>query len=325
MPGSPDSMVPVGLTVAAVARQLGVAPATLRTWDRRYGLGPSERSSGSHRRYTQADLARLQHMRRLVLEGVPPADAARQALATGPEQVPSPPPRVSVLRPALRLGDDQSADSRHGGGRVIALPGATPAVRGLARAALSLDAHACSAIIDDSIERHGVVWAWEQLIVPVLTGVGERWEASGSGVEVEHLLSGAVAASLNSATRGLQVPMGSRAVLLACSDDELHVLPLLATAAALAEEGIAARLLGERLPLPALEEAVRRTGPAAVLVWAQVPRSADVSRLAGLRNYRPTPAILIGGPGWYGDLPPGIDRVDSLESAVGRIQHALGG
>ncbi|MEY3734595.1 MAG: hypothetical protein RL347_1954, partial [Actinomycetota bacterium] len=30
-----------GLTVAAVARRLGVAPATLRTWDRRYGLGPS--------------------------------------------------------------------------------------------------------------------------------------------------------------------------------------------------------------------------------------------------------------------------------------------
>ena len=29
------------LAVAAVARRLGVAPATLRTWDRRYGLGPS--------------------------------------------------------------------------------------------------------------------------------------------------------------------------------------------------------------------------------------------------------------------------------------------
>ena len=322
MPGTPESMAPLGLTVAAVARQLGVAPATLRTWDRRYGLGPSERSSGSHRRYTQADLARLQHMRRLVLEGIPPADAARQALASGPGQ-PAEVPRVSVLRPALRLADNES-DARHGGGRVIALPGATPAVRGLARAALSLDAHACSAIIDDSIERHGVIWTWEQLIVPVLTGVGERWEASGSGVEVEHLLSAAVAASLNSATRGLQVPLSSRAVLLACSDDELHVLPLLATAAALAEEGIAVRLLGERLPLPALEEAVRRTGPAAVMVWAQMPRSADVSRLAGLPNYRPTPAILIGGPGWYGEVPAGVHRVESLEEAVGRIHRAVG-
>ncbi len=31
----------VGLSVAAVARRIGIAPATLRTWDRRYGLGPS--------------------------------------------------------------------------------------------------------------------------------------------------------------------------------------------------------------------------------------------------------------------------------------------
>src|SRR5699024_777713 len=29
------------LTVAAVAARLGVAASTLRTWDRRYGLGPS--------------------------------------------------------------------------------------------------------------------------------------------------------------------------------------------------------------------------------------------------------------------------------------------
>ena len=40
-----------GLTVAAVARRMGVAPATLRTWDRRYGVGPGEHEAGTHRRY----------------------------------------------------------------------------------------------------------------------------------------------------------------------------------------------------------------------------------------------------------------------------------
>ena len=57
------------LTVAAVARRLGVAPATLRTWARRYGLGPSEHTAGEHRRYSAADLTRLVVMRRLTLEG----------------------------------------------------------------------------------------------------------------------------------------------------------------------------------------------------------------------------------------------------------------
>src|SRR5215208_143396 len=73
---------PPTLTVAAVARRLGVAPPTLRTWDRRYGLGPSAHTAGAHRRYSPSDVARLMVMRRLTLQGVPPADAARYALAT---------------------------------------------------------------------------------------------------------------------------------------------------------------------------------------------------------------------------------------------------
>src|SRR4051795_5380404 len=68
------------LTVAAVARRLGVAPSTLRTWDRRYGLGPSAHTAGSHRRYSATALSRLVVMRGLTMEGVPPAEAAQIAL-----------------------------------------------------------------------------------------------------------------------------------------------------------------------------------------------------------------------------------------------------
>jgi MerR family transcriptional regulator, light-induced transcriptional regulator len=73
--GAPQAPLPT-LTVAAVARRLGVAPPTLRTWDRRYGLGPSAHTAGAHRRYSPADVARLMVMRRLTLQGVPPAVCA---------------------------------------------------------------------------------------------------------------------------------------------------------------------------------------------------------------------------------------------------------
>jgi transposase-like protein len=74
------------LTVAAVARRLGVAPATLRTWDRRYGLGPSAHAAGSHRRYTADDVARLLVMRGLTLDGVAPSEAANGAAASSPSR-----------------------------------------------------------------------------------------------------------------------------------------------------------------------------------------------------------------------------------------------
>ena len=122
--------VTYALTVAAVARRLGVAPATLRTWDRRYGITPSDRTSGGHRRYTPEDVALLDRMRRLVILGLPPAEAARLA-HTGADP----------------LGIQQDISAPAGGGNVVALPGATATARGLARAATALDSAAMTQIV----------------------------------------------------------------------------------------------------------------------------------------------------------------------------------
>ncbi|MFI6424027.1 MerR family transcriptional regulator [Promicromonospora sp. NPDC050880] len=106
-PGGSRTSSP-GLAVAAVARRLGVAPATLRTWDRRYGLGPSGRTAGSHRRYTPDDVARLLVMRRLTLEGVAPVDAARAAVEAGDAEL-EVATRTAPALPAVQVegaGDD---------------------------------------------------------------------------------------------------------------------------------------------------------------------------------------------------------------------------
>jgi DNA-binding transcriptional MerR regulator len=170
--------------VAAVARRLGVAPATLRTWDRRYGLGPTLHSAGSHRRYSRPDIARLETMRRLVLDGVPPADAARLAVdrVSRPGTEDGPPPG-----PSGRLGPLDGVRPGGPGGRVLALPGGTAESRGLARAAMALDAGSIRVAVDRAVAEHGVIPTWTELLCPVLVAVGERWAATGEGVEVEHL------------------------------------------------------------------------------------------------------------------------------------------
>src|SRR3954451_5617819 len=96
-------------SVAAVARALGIVPATLRTWDRRYGMGPSGHREGQHRRYTRADLGRLETMRRLLLQGVSTAEAARAATTAhrdGPQL------RASTAGPAL--GSSERSRRGHG-------------------------------------------------------------------------------------------------------------------------------------------------------------------------------------------------------------------
>ena len=324
--GPPDAR----LTVAAVARRLGVAPATLRTWDRRYGLGPTLHAAGAHRRYSRSDIARLEAMRRLVLDGVPPADAARIAVARDPSAGPDrPPPGPSGLLSAL---DPPPAGSTPGpagaggpGGRVLALPGASAEVRGLARAAMALDAGTVRSALQRAVHDHGVVPTCDDLLCPVLVAVGERWAATGEGVEVEHLLAETASGVLRGLTDAPE-PRNGRPVLLACTPGELHSLPLSALAAALAEHGIGVRLLGGSLPGRALAAAVRRTGPAALMVWAQQLEHADAAMLERLPLLRPPVAVLAGGIGWLGrPLPARVTYASDLAAAVALIGRAVGG
>jgi DNA-binding transcriptional MerR regulator len=343
--------------VAAVARRLGVAPATLRTWDRRYGLGPTLHSAGSHRRYSRSDIARLETMRRLVLDGVPPADAARLAIdhAAPPGADDGPPPgpsgrlsrsdgarpdgarpdgarpdgaRPDGARPDGARPDGARPDgARPGGpgGRVLALPGGSAESRGLARAAMALDAVSMRAAVDRALAEHGVIPTWTELLCPVLVAVGERWAATGEGVEVEHLLAETAGSALRAVSTAPE-PRNGRPVLLACAPEEQHSLPLSALAAALAEQGIGARLLGGGLPLAALRAAVRRTGPAALMVWAHAATSADARLLDALPVLRPPVTVLAGGVGWIGrPLPARVSYVPDLVSAVGLVSRAVGG
>ncbi len=57
-----ESPADPGLTSGALARRLGVSPTTLRSWDRRYGIGPEVRGDGRHRRWSPRDVAVLEEM-----------------------------------------------------------------------------------------------------------------------------------------------------------------------------------------------------------------------------------------------------------------------
>lgn len=314
-PDPPQCPDEPGLTVAAVARRLGVAPATLRTWDRRYGLGPGSHRAGTRRRYTLADLSRLALMRRLTLEGLPPAQAAQVALSAAPGLLGAPP------APAPAEG----APTRPGGGRVVALPRAEPTVRGLARAAMALDSTACLRTLHAHLEERGVIATWEELLIPVLVAMGERWAVTGQGVDVEHLLSECVLSAMRRVVdrHDPRVPLDGAWALLASAEAEAHSLPVHVLAAALAEREVPARVLGAALPREALAAAVRRSGPAAVFVWSQRPQTGVPEQLADLPTLRPAPRLLVGGPGWAREaLPAGVLMAESLTEAVELIRSA---
>ena len=323
------------LTVSAVAARLGVAPATLRTWARRYDLGPSEHAPGAHRRYTPADLARLDQMRRLTLDGVAPADAAAVVLAgtdTGvapvsllPLATAAEPPATDTATAEVGTAAPKARTAGGPGGRMLAIPGSGPGVRGLARAAMTLDSDAVMRSLRRSLATVGVVATWDDLLCPVLVAAGSRWASTGHGVEIEHLLSECTASAMREVVLAAPSPVSVRPVLLASAADDQHTLPLHALAAALAERRVAARFLGPALPMVALHSAVRRTGPSALFVWSYLSATADVEALDTLPVTRPHTALFVGGPGWARlELPPRITRCADFSDALDALSDAAG-
>jgi DNA-binding transcriptional MerR regulator len=307
------------LTAGAVARRLGVAVTTLRTWDQRYGLGPSEHRAGRHRRYSPEDVRRLELMRRLTFQGVSPADAARTALAVSPADLAEQAPRQA-----------QRAPNR----RVMPVGSAQAAARGLARAAGSMDSDAIAEEIRSCLRTYGTVLTWTEVLAPVLVALGKRWEAGHPVVEIEHLLSWHISTELR-----LVVPSPTRQsspaklapprALLAAMEEEQHTLPLEALAAALRETRRGTRILGARVPTEALMHAVRRTGPNVVVLWSQVPETADPTVFTRLATLGLPLRMVAAGPGWAGPprrrLPAGVAAPTSLVEAMEVVSAALGG
>lgn len=167
------------LTVAAVAARLGVAASTLRTWDRRYGLGPSSHEAGSHRRYTPADVARLERMRALTLQGVAPMDAARIALSE-PQNAPA---------PATGAIDSRAATlSVVGEGEQILTDPLT-----LVASALEPDPARVERILGSAVQRMGLVRAFSEVIHPALQLLRDKARVDRPGVEPHALITAMMA------------------------------------------------------------------------------------------------------------------------------------
>ncbi|WP_016823973.1 B12-binding domain-containing protein, partial [Streptomyces viridosporus] len=205
--------------------------------------------------------------------------------------------------------------------------------KGIARAALRLDATALEELLLAAIAEHGLVTAWTEVIMPTLQAVGRKWESSGERyVEVEHFLSWHVSGALRRSAPPVGADRPGATTVLACVPGESHTLPLEALAAALAEHGLPVRMFGGALPVESLVAAVRRTGPAVVGLWAQSrttasrPLAQHVAAMEwGVRGARRRPVVLTLGPGWAGQGASGLPRPAGLAEAVAVVRSVVAG
>ncbi|MDG4795632.1 MerR family transcriptional regulator [Micromonospora sp. WMMD1082] len=298
-PHDPDVRIESGLPAGALARRLGVAPTTLRSWHQRYGLGPTGHRAGQHRRYTPHDVAMLTVMAQLTARGLSAAEAAHRAR------------RQTTLPPA----DHPAGDPR-----------TQAAARGVARAARRLDVLTLRETLTAAVTTHGVVHTWHTLAGPAFTHISRARYGEPRRALTRRVLARCLSEVFAAVPRP---PAGSPVrVLLVAVDDRRDTVALDALAAALAEGKIASIYLGAGLRPATLTDAVGRSRPAAVVVWshARHPRAPEIlSTLTGMPGWRPT--LVTAGQGWPPQANPPAGIVGpclSLADAVAAVAGLTG-
>jgi hypothetical protein len=237
-------------------------------------------------------------MRRLIVAGVAPSDAAEQAKSHKGEY------KVKQIVKEFEVRED--------------------VVDALYKALQSFDKAFVEETLAHEIAEYGVEGAWADVIVPTLFLIGQDWENDQKGIEVEHLFSEILKRTMHNRVVELKKPVNSRPVLLAAVGEELHSLPVYALAAALCDRNIQTYVLGARTPLEALSAMVSRCAPPAIFLWAQLPKNAEEKYWREIPSIRPAPRIVVGGAGWDSIECSEVIRAEGLEHACDEIEQALG-
>ena len=261
-----------GLPIAAVEQATGIARATLRIWERRYGFPRPQRDVRDERSYEPEQVEKLRLIAGLLARGHRPGrlvtlSAAQLAVLAVPAAADNAEP---MSRAAAGAGDPVLALlQRHD----------------MAGLAVHLEEEISSRGLDGFVTRR----------MPVLNQmVGAAWASGELQVYEEHLYTEATQLLLHNAIARLPAVTAQARprVLLATFPEESHGLGLLMAQVLLVIHGCRCTALGVRVPL-------------AQMVSAAAALDADVVGLSFSASINPA-HVLRGLAQLRGDLPPRI-------------------
>jgi DNA-binding transcriptional MerR regulator len=248
------------LRIGELSRRVGVSVELLRAWERRYDLLSPARTPGGFRLYSADDVARVLSMRANLERGLSAAEAARATLA---------------------------------GVRESETPFLVDGSHELSRALESFDEVEAQAALDRALAGLSIEAVLQNIVIPHLHELGERWERGEISIGQEHFATNVVRGRLAGLARGWGRGVGPRA-LLACVQGEQHDLPLLIFGIALRAHGWRISFLGANTPLESLVHTVDVLAPSAVVLTGTVPGVFD-GLIDGLRDVAERAPLYLAG------------------------------
>lgn len=218
----------------AVVRLTGIAPDTLRAWERRYGAVEPDRTDGGARRYSDTAVQRLVLLRTLVQDGHSIGEIARL--------------------------DDEALRGMLGA-RSVAQRAADPFQHfreSYLAALVRFDASAAEAALVQASRSFAPRELVIDGLVPIMREVGDRWHAGTLTIAQEHLATQQVRTLLESRLSTHAFSAGAPKILFAAPDEHRHDLGLLCAASLAALHDLRPVMLGAEVPVTEIASAAER-------------------------------------------------------------------
>ncbi|HGG56710.1 MAG TPA: MerR family transcriptional regulator, partial [Nannocystis exedens] len=143
--------------IQAVAEMTGISAATLRAWERRYGVPMPKRTSAAYRVYSDHDVEIVRVVRQLCEAGMAPSQAAREVLAR---------------RKAAPKTHDLSEDAE-----LFHL-----ACSRILEAIVTFDSERIAAAVQRALYLGPAATVFERVFSPTLATIGERWRLGSMSI-----------------------------------------------------------------------------------------------------------------------------------------------
>jgi DNA-binding transcriptional MerR regulator len=269
----------------AVMREVGLTAATLRAWERRYGLVKPQRSAGGHRLYSRQDIDMLKWLVVRQNEGLSISRAVEMWNTLPKGQIPTPKPGISMGSAIL----DELCD------------------QWIAACAV-FDDQAANRTLDQAFALASPETICTEVLQKGLAQIGASWYAGSTSVQQEHFASAIAIRRINSLLAATAQPTRIGHILAACPPGEEHEFPLLLVTYLLRRSSWDVVYLGTNVPLSHLDATIQSTQPSLLLSAAQTLESAASLRLMSEYLVAQDVPLAFGG-GIFLSIPASVQSI----------------
>ncbi len=273
-------------TIKTVVQETGIAPATLRAWERRYGVLSPGRSDGGYRLYSERDIQTLRWLKNQVDAGVSISRA------------------VALLEIRHQAGEEPELELDRP--RVPAPPenarGAETIVEELIEALSAFQEPQAESVLTEAFALYPVDMVAEEIITPTLVEIGERWHRGEASVVQEHFATAFLRRRLTALFHAYPQPLVGPLAITGAAPSEWHDVGILLVSMALRRHGWRVIYLGQNVPTEHLVREVRKLRPDLVCLSAATRDSADhlAEVYAAVRELGDgRPRLILGGRAFH--------------------------